>query len=222
MNARREKGLKAKELAAILGISPAYLSGLENSRELKPDILKRIEAALGTLPDDPDYIRENATESSVPRKPSSLKHIKTVGNALVPLYRNVVKAGSGGSVLEDETDEFDIAVHYDGTAIYEVSGDSMIDASIEEGDRVVVKLGHAFKPKSIILMRYKGELQLKGAAIVDGVIMCFPANPHYHEWACAESDEFQCIGTVIEIIKKPHTEWWKRWDLRTLKKKDKE
>jgi len=136
---------------------------------------------------------------------------------IVPLYSTVVHAGKTAPIYEEDKTDFNVSQHYKDTAIYHVSGDSMIDAGIEESDRVVVKLGYRFRNRDIILCRYNGELQIKGAAIIDGVIWLFPANEHYHAWACKDGDEFTCIGTVIEIFKDPHTEWWKRIDFKSLK-----
>lgn len=106
-------------------------------------------------------------------------------------------------MLEDETEQFDIQDHYRGTAAYEVAGDSMSEADIKEGDRLIVKLGHKFRPNEIILCRYNEELMVKGARIVDDIIWLIPANKRYRPWPCKETDRLEVIGVVIEIIRKP-------------------
>jgi SOS-response transcriptional repressor LexA len=216
--ARERKGMKQKELAEKLGVTAAYISGVENGRPLKEELAKRIEAVLGELPDDPFSYAVAAFMAG--SRVNEATPVYSTGEATVPLYRQVVRAGTGTTAFEDDIVQFDIGKHYAGTAVYEIAGDSMIDAGIEEGDRVVVKLGYKFRQRAIILCKFKGELMVKGAAIINDSIWCFPANEHYHPWECKESDEFECIGTVIEIIKHPHTEWWKRHDFKTLGKNE--
>lgn len=211
--------MKQKELAESIGISAAYLSTVEtNQKPLTDDLIRRIEAVLGELPDT----LESDTGLHTAKKPSSrgegLRAINSIGNAVVPFYRTVVRGGRGGVAYDEETEDFDIAEHYAGTAVYEVSGESMILAGIEEGDRLIVKLGYRFRNRSIILCRFNGELMVKGAAVINGVIWCFPANEHHHEWSCGEGDQFECLGVVKEIIKLPHTEWWSRWNFNKLGK----
>lgn len=135
---------------------------------------------------------------------------------MIPLFRSVIRAGDKGPVLDDTTEEFDIGQHYANTAVYEIAGDSMIEAGIDEGDRVVVRLGYVFKNRDIILCRYNGEMMVKGASIINGMIWLIPAHQKMHPWMCKETDEFQCIGTVCEIIKRPSREWWRSIDLNKL------
>ena len=211
--ARDAKGMKQSHLADKLGLSYGYMSALESKGKLSGGLIERFEKVLGELPDDP-------LAESVERKPygfgGEVRPVISEGNAIIPWYSTVVKAGTGGITFDEHIRQFNIALHYSGTAIYDVSGDSMIDAGIEEGDRLVVKLGYQFKPRSIILCKCNGELMVKGATIDKGSIWLFPANPKYHKWKCKETDEFQCIGTVVEVIKDPATEWWDAFDFSNL------
>lgn len=192
--ARKKKGLTQAELAEALGLSQPHLSEMEaGRRNVSDEVLAAAEKILGKL--------------SVTRH--EVIPITSRGTAVVPLYRTVVRAGKNSPIaLEDTSEDFDIAKHYAGTAVYEVAGDSMIDAGIEEGDRLVVRLGYHFQNKDIILCRYNGELMVKGASILDRMIWLFPANKRYHAWRCKEDDEFQCIGIVVEVIKEPRKDWW--------------
>lgn len=206
-DARIAKGLTQQELADKVGIRQNYLSDLESGKRTPSETVR---IALSQIVGDVIFIGDVKAGNEVRR-------IVTRGTAIVPLYRSLIRAGNGGQVLEDTVEEFDVAVHYFNTAIYEVSGDSMVDSQIEEGDRVVIKLGYMFKNRDVILCKYNGELMLKGAAIVNGAVWLFPANKHHHAWKCKESDEFQCIGTVIEVIKQPHRAWWGHYDFNKLK-----
>jgi len=191
-----------------VGIRQNFLSDLESGKRTPSDSTRSaISGILGDVlfPGDD--------------KPGNeLKKIVSKGTAIVPFYRTMIKAGNGGHALEDTIEEFDVARHYLNTAVYEVSGDSMIDAGIEEGDRIVVKIGPYFNNRDITLCTYNEELMLKGVARIDGVIWLFPANSHMHPWPVKkEGDTFQLIGTLIELIKKPHREWWARHNFNKLK-----
>lgn len=205
--ARTSKGMTQQELADLVGVRQNYLSDLEAGNRNPSD---ETRIAISNVLGDVIYVGEQSSGDK-------LKKIVTKGTAIVPLYRTLIKAGNGGQVLEDTVEQIDIAEHYRNTCVYEVSGDSMINAKIEEGDRIVVKLGYLFKNRDIILCRYNGELMLKGAAIVDGAIWLFPANKHYRAWKCKPEDEFQCIGVMVEKISKPNREWWGEQDFNKLK-----
>lgn len=206
-DARRAKGLSQKDLADLLGISQVYVSAMELGKESPSDeVRKRLKEVLGEV----SYLRDIGPGNEV-------RKIVAVGNTKIPFYRSMVHAGKQGVTVEDWQEEFDIAEHYENTSAYEVSGDSMIKAGIEEGDRVIVKNGYRFKNKDVILCRFNGELMIKGVAIINEEIWLFPANDKHHPWKCRESDEFQCIGRVIEIIKQPHREWWEHYDFNRLR-----
>jgi SOS-response transcriptional repressor LexA len=207
--ARKAKGMTQVELAEALGISQSHLSEMEAGRRTVTDeVLADAKKILGPLKyDAPDTPR------------NEVRPIVSRGNAVVPLYRTRVRAGNNAPVvLEDTEEQFDVAAHYENTCVYEVSGDSMIEAGIEEGDRLIVKLGYLFKPSGdVVLCRYNGQLMVKGARIIDGIIWLFPAHPHMHPWPCKPSDEFHCIGVVEEIIRRPSRDWIKRIDIRKYK-----
>jgi len=207
-DARIDKGLSQQELANLLGVAQNTVSALETGKILPSDELrKHLKEIFGEVL----YLREVLLRNE-PRR------IVTSGNAIVPFYRHVVKAGNGGHVLEDETVDFDIAEHYANTAVYEVSGDSMIDDDIETGDRVVVKLGLRFNHRGdTLLVRYNNELMVKGARFVDGVLWLIPSNKKFPPWQCRDGDEVHIIGRVIEVIKDPRHEAARKFDPTKLK-----
>lgn len=125
-------------------------------------------------------------------------------DVMVPWYSISVRAGDGAPIFEEAVRQFNVSQHYRNTAVYEVSGDSMIKAGIEEGDRVVVRLTALFKNNDIILCRYNNTMMVKGATIGDGAIWLHPANDHMHSWKVADGDQFECVGVVEEVIRKPY------------------
>lgn len=205
--ARERLGYTQDMLASMAEVSPEYISMIESGkRPLSKKMRAVLTGLLGPLPMDETTGNE-------------VRPIVSRGNAVVPLYRTRVRAGNNAPVvLEDTEEQFDVAAHYENTCVYEVSGDSMIEAGIEEGDRLIVRLGYLFKPSGdIVLCRYNGQLMVKGARIIEGIIWLFPAHPHMHPWPCKPSDEFHCIGIVEEIIRRPQRDWIKMIDVRQLK-----
>lgn len=126
------------------------------------------------------------------------------GDVMVPWYSISVRAGDGAPIFEEAVRQFNVSQHYRNTAVYEVSGDSMINAGIEEGDRVVVRLGYRFNNNDIILCRFNDVMMVKGVTTHDGAIWLHPANDHMHSWKVADGDQFECVGVVEEVIRKPY------------------
>jgi len=146
-DARLAKGLKQQDIAELLGVTQVFVSNIENGKESPSESMRKIiYSVLGNVA----FPRDSFTGNEP-------KRIVTKGNAIVPFYRTMISAGVKGPTLEDDVDEFDVGEHYQNTCVYEVSGDSMIKAGIEAGDRVVVKLGHRFANRDIILCRYNGS-----------------------------------------------------------------
>lgn len=186
-------GKTLTQIAEEHGVSVSYVSAIVSGKKKPNDDLRRM-------------FEEFRSKYEPEVKPIRVDGDKDV---VVPFYRTSIRAGKAGPTLEDSEESFNVSEHYKDTAVYEVSGDSMILAGIEEGDRIVVRLGYRFKNRDVILCRYNGELMVKGAMIdKHKVIWLVPANKNIHPWPCKDSDEFQCIGRVVEVIRKPLTEWW--------------
>lgn len=180
---RKERNWTQAELASRLSVTAAYISMVESGKQAVTD---RLREQLNSL------------------SSNKITPIVIHGSATIPYYRHYIHAGiKGAHVLDDEVEQFNINEHYANTAAYEVAGDSMEDADIRDGDRVIVRLGHRFKQNEIILCRFNGELMVKGARIVNDAIWLLPMNDKYHPWECKETDQLEVIGVVVEVIRKP-------------------
>ena len=95
--------------------------------------------------------------------------------------------------------------HPEATFYGDVEGDSMRDAGIFDGDRVIIDKAIEPHDGSIVIAWVGGEgftmkyLDLKHRN--DGYIELRPANPNYPVFKIDNPDEFQIWGTVIHLIR---------------------
>ncbi len=95
--------------------------------------------------------------------------------------------------------------HPEATFYGDVEGDSMRDAGIYDGDRVIIDKAVEPHDGSIVIAWVGGEgftmkyLDLKHRN--DGYIELRPANPDYPVFKIDNPDEFQIWGTVIHLIR---------------------
>lgn len=95
--------------------------------------------------------------------------------------------------------------HPEATFYGDVEGDSMRDAGIFDGDRVIIDKAVEPHDGSIVIAWVGGEgftmkyLDLKHRN--DGYIELRPANPNYPVFKIDNPDEFQIWGTVIHLIR---------------------
>jgi transcriptional regulator with XRE-family HTH domain len=210
-SARKSKRLTQGQLAEMVGVSQGFISDVElGNRTPSEELYTALKEVVGDFQYGPELKR-------VTDPGNELKRVVTRGNAVVPFYRHYVKAGDGGHVLDDDVEEFDVEAHYKDTCVYKVSGDSMIEAGVDDGDRLVVNLGYKFENNDMILCRYNGDLMVKFGRIDNGVIWLIPANKKHHPWPCKSGDQFEAIGVVKEIIKDPDNDFARRVDLSKFK-----
>lgn len=86
--------------------------------------------------------------------------------------------------------------------IAEVLGDSMIDADIKEGDKVVISLDKAPKDGDIVLAVLDGEITLKFLAHDErGNTWLMPANKNYKPIPVVKSNTNLIIGVMVSLIR---------------------
>jgi len=101
----------------------------------------------------------------------------------IPLLGSV-KAGFPSSVEEELTDTLDLDDFLIGnkalTYMLEVDGDSMIEAHIEKGDRVLVEKTNQAKNMDIVIAEVDGEFTMKYFRKDGNKIWLEPANKNLH------------------------------------------
>jgi DNA polymerase V len=124
------------------------------------------------------------------------------------LQHAAVKAGfpSPADDYIHETLDFnkDFIRHPEATFYGDIDGDSMKDAGIYDGDRVIIDRAVEAHDGSIIVAFLNGEFTIKYLDLKhkkDGYIELRPANPAYPVFKVEAGDTFEVWGVVIHLIR---------------------
>jgi len=85
------------------------------------------------------------------------------------------------------------------TVLVPVTGDSMIEAGIHPGDRVVVEREVPARPGDLVIAVIDNEFTLKTLAVEDGEAVLRPANPAYP--VLRPGARLQVFGVVVGLIR---------------------
>ena len=85
------------------------------------------------------------------------------------------------------------------TVLVPVTGDSMLDAGIRPGDRVVVERDVPARPGDVVVAVIDGEFTLKTLAVEDGEAVLRPANPAYP--VLRPGERLDIFGVVVGLIR---------------------
>jgi DNA polymerase V len=86
--------------------------------------------------------------------------------------------------------------------MFTVRGDSMIGASIEDGDKVLVDRALTPKSNDIIVAVVDGEYTIKRLYRYRGRVELRPENPNYPPIILAEGAELQTWGVVVGVVRR--------------------
>jgi len=95
-----------------------------------------------------------------------------------------------------------IAGHEDATFVLRVSGHSMIQAGIFDGDEVVVDRAVNPTEGRIVVAVVNGDLTIKYLRFQAGKPVLVAGNPHYADRNFAEGDELTIWGVVTRVLHK--------------------
>ncbi|MDO4791715.1 MAG: transcriptional repressor LexA [Buchananella hordeovulneris] len=120
--------------------------------------------------------------------------------AYVPL---VGRIAAGGPILAEQVveDLLPLPERFTGTGdlfMLEVSGDSMIDAAICDGDWVVVRRQQVAENGEIVAAMIDGEATVKALSRKDGHVWLLPRNSAYPP---IPGDEATILGKVVTVIR---------------------
>ena len=139
---------------------------------------------------------------------SNIKIKRGVFETRLELEHSGVKAGfpSPADDYMHETLDFnrDYIRHPEASFYGDVEGDSMKDAGIFDGDRVIIDRAVEPRDGSIVVAFWNGEFTMKYLDLThrsQGYIELKPANPDYPVFQVKAGDNFEVWGTVIHLIR---------------------
>jgi DNA polymerase V len=91
--------------------------------------------------------------------------------------------------------------HPAATFFVRVTGDSMIGASIQDGDILVVDRSKTAVDDNIVIALVNGEYTVKRLSIKAGVIELCPENPNYSPIQLSDMDELIVWGVVTGLAR---------------------
>lgn len=107
-----------------------------------------------------------------------------------------------------------------------VRGDSMIDAGIEEGDQIKVRIGAVARDGDTVLACIDGEYTVKAfTTFEDGSTWLVPRNDKYDAIRITEEMNVQILGVVVDVLKaapRSSNRDLNKSIRRTMKKKEEE
>ncbi len=128
-----------------------------------------------------------------------------LGNLPLAPFLGISSAGSPINAIEVTGDwqslSGDVSKLADQVYILKISGDSMINAGIDDGDMVLVKSEKEYVSGDIVLARIRDEVTVKKFISDDNppYIYLKPENPKYE--IIPATDEMKLEGKVISILK---------------------
>jgi repressor LexA len=138
----------------------------------------------------------------------AIELVNAVGKSVLTTTREVPvlgKVAAGKPLLSEENIEGTITIPDDmGSGkqfALRVKGDSMIDAGILDGDRVIVKQQAAAENGDIVCAVIEGEATLKRFFKKGGVITLKAENEKYPPITVAEG-EFRIVGRIVGLLRK--------------------
>lgn len=185
-----------REIAAAVGLSSVstvkhHLDALEEAGVLLRDPRR---------PRSIELRSENATrktDNTSYAVPVSLAEGESVSAPLV----GRIAAGTPITAEQHVEDVFALPTRITGTGnlfVLEVSGDSMIDAAICDGDFVVVRSQQTADNGTIVAALIEGEATVKVFSQTDGHVWLLPRNDNY---APIPGDQATILGRVVTVIR---------------------
>lgn len=187
--ARKEKQLTQKELAAKINAAHNSISNWENDQNMPdPDTIQNLCWALDVQP--------NFFFSVDPVLPPNLMPM--------PKMRKIPLIGSiacGSPILAEEhiEDYIDIPAHIHADFSLTCKGDSMINARIFDGDIVYIRQQDTVESGEIAAVLIESEATLKRVLIYDDHIILAPENPTYKPIICwhEEMNAVRILGKAV-------------------------
>lgn len=194
---RKEKGYSQVRLAGELGVVQGCVANWEaGTRQPKVSDLGKIARILGVS-------ISSLAGVNIPKGMQFFSN--TTGETdKMPLFSSHISAGfpsPADDYVEKRLNLNDLLIKNDtATFFVRVSGDSMIEASIHDGDILVVDKSKKPVSGSIIIAVLNGELTVKRVMKSRGRLYLVPENKEYSKIEVTEDAEFLVWGVVTNVI----------------------
>lgn len=141
------------------------------------------------------------------REDHTARGLKLVDDSTVGLSIPVLgKVAAGLPLLAEENREstmvVDPSMARGGRSLFAltVKGDSMINAHILPGDKVIVQQTSHASPGEIVVALIEGEATVKTFRKTSSKVVLEPANPKYQPIVVNETQDFRIIGKVVGVF----------------------
>lgn len=135
----------------------------------------------------------------------TVKNIENAENLKLASFGSHIQAGFPSPAQDLFGDTFDLYSELiqtpEATFCARVTGDSMIDSGINDGDILIIDKSLTPHDGCIAVCFVDGDFTVKRIAIRQGAIYLVPANPAFPEIRISEENNFQIWGVVSHIIK---------------------
>ena len=123
---------------------------------------------------------------------------------LLPLFSCTVAAGYPSPASDYQEETFDLnrllLRHPDATFLVRVSGESMKDAEIHEGDLLAVDKQLEADHNHIVVAVIEGECTVKRLVCEHGTWWLKPENPAYQPWQIHDAGDVKIWGVVTHVL----------------------
>lgn len=193
---RKSKGLTQQELSKILGLSSSSVSMYERG-EREPSF-ETLEALADFFNVDMNFLMTGFPSNAIPYSPA---------NQVAPILGRIP---AGYPLFSSSEIEGYAPIDYADTENYfwlRVSGDSMVNADILNGDLVLIRRQPCADDGQIVAARVNGdEATLKRFRRVGDTVMLMPENSNYSPIpvpaSAFDTGEASIIGVVVELKRK--------------------
>lgn len=128
-------------------------------------------------------------------------------HASIPLANGAVAAGfpsPAGDYLDNRIDIFEYLIQHPSATFYvRVKGNSMINASIHDGDLLVVDRSIEPKNNQVVVAIIDGEFTVKRISKYNNKLYLIPENETFKPIEITETMDFEVWGVVTYVIHKP-------------------
>ncbi|NDB82494.1 MAG: DNA polymerase V [Alphaproteobacteria bacterium] len=122
----------------------------------------------------------------------------------LPLYDSLISAGLPSPADDHVSRKLNLNEYLiprpNATFFVKVTGDSMIDANIHEGDLLIVDRSIEAKHNKIIIAALGAELTVKRLYKKNGILKLVAENPNYSDLIIEEGQDLLVWGVVTRVI----------------------